>query len=285
MKKIGLVVGLVLLLLFTAGAFAAITEEKAMEAAYQNIAYCLKMQKDAISLTDSSQKNGTWQFVFTVNAPGITDGRIEITLDAKGNMTALRGPEWREDVTRLVNSTKRLAYTMEDMVAYREAWLPYLQEFEALLADQKGTSPNVFYQFAYAFGQDIRLPEEDSVLLDTALNTATQSILSLPGWTKEHLDFFDLSTQVYYISSQLGQPVYQFIFSRRSSAAPQYINFAWDVYEKQYLKPLYARFGGSEDSTPQYISVRVDAKTGSVLEEPNVQFPGADYVDEFWMIQ
>jgi hypothetical protein len=150
-----------------------------------------------------------------------------------------------------------------------------MQELQGIAAqmEQQGHTAVGYYSFIKAFEQDIRLPAADDMAVEEALAKARSSILSLPGWTNEKLDMFNVYLQVYYVSEELGKPVYQFAFSQKKSSSKEYFDKSWEYYEARYLNPLYAQFGGDNLTTPYFVSVRLDARTGEPIEKPFVEYP------------
>ncbi len=97
--------------------------------------------------------------------------------------------------------------------------------------------------------QDIRLPEEGAIELQDAQKKAEAAVVALPGWTREKLDMYGRLAEIHYQSGELNKPVFHFIFAQKRHYWPEFEGKPFEVFEKDYLKPLYALFGG-EDTLP-----------------------------------
>jgi hypothetical protein len=291
---------LLLALALPIDALAATEEEKAWPIAVAAIENELGMSMDELVLYDSGVWNEgysdrAWSFSFHLKEPKETHTNlVQVGIKADGSVSFVNGPEefalWQllgNRFRKLLAESPAETCTVEMMAALKTEWEPRLPEWIAELNETQEAGHHLAWSeyIALALNQDICLPGDDVIPLDAARKLAEEYIVAMPDWTQAHLDMLARYFEIYYISGELGKPVYAFAFSRVKSSSGKYENKDWDYYEKDYLKPLYAMFGGENGYAPRYVVLRVDAKTGALIEAPHVEFPGANTVDEFAFIK
>lgn len=165
-------------------------------------------------------------------------------------------------------------FTTPKLMELQKAWAPKMEKLKPF----KWSTRGMMGVFANLMAQELRLPAEGDLPMDKALERAREAVLVQPGWTREKLDMYELYAQVSYQSKELGKPVYQFFFNRHNVSDPRYDDpkDSWAKYERDYLNPLYALFGGDNASTPLYVSVRVDAVTGEPTDDPQIVLPSLE---------
>lgn len=122
---------------------------------------------------------------------------------------------------------------------------------------------------AYRHLMDLQLLVEDDISpQDQAetLQTAQQHILALPSWTLDKLALYELIAQLRYHSSQSGQDVEQLLFTLIKDDAPE------GQTQQGIQQRLLTQFGGRLQE-PLYISLRLDAQSGELLEPPLLALP------------
>ena len=157
-------------------------------------------------------------------------------------------------------------FTIESLVRLKAEWTERLEELKQYTKYWSGMRKSI----KNAIEQDIRMPEEGSILLSDAWEKAEAAVLALPDWTKEKLDMYGRFAEVYYHSNELGKPVYHLFFSPKQPFWPEFAGKPVEYYGTNYAKPLFAQFGGDFIKTPRYVAVRLDAKTGELTEVPVV---------------
>ena len=161
--------------------------------------------------------------------------------------------------------------SIEGMAAFRETWEPRLPE----LAAAGQSEPGVVYRprFLQSMARlipEIGLPGGTDISRDEALEKARETVMAELGWPRETMDLFVTSGEVYLTPQDLGRPVYQFLFAGKRITAQEWNAQAQKAHEA-YWETLYAAFGGPEH-TPRYVSVRIDAQTGTAAEAPRVLY-------------
>ncbi len=167
-------------------------------------------------------------------------------------------------------------YSIETLYQLKMEWLPYMDEINVIVnaLKAKGKLPQYTPIMSHVNTLEKTLmPTSEDITADEALQIARDSILLLEGWSEEQLDMFVEYLQIYYHSEELDRDIYQFAFTQKSCFSKEYYDYTYEYFEKDYCTPLYALFGGDNASTPYYVSIRIDAKTGEVAETPWVQYP------------
>ncbi len=170
---------------------------------------------------------------------------------------------WQEAVEAF---RKAEPYTTENLLSLRAEWADRYKELKENTQHWGG----IYDTIRNLMEQDIRLPEEGAIGLQDAQKKAEAAVLALPGWTREKLDMYGRLAEIHYQSGELNKPVFHFIFAQKRHYWPEFEGKPFEVFEKDYLKPLYALFGGEDTLTPHYVSVRLDARTGELTEAPVV---------------
>lgn len=177
----------------------------------------------------------------------------------------------------------RQPFALEELVDLQAVWRPRVEKMKIYNLDDGG----MVRVFINLTEMGLRVPAEGDLPLEDARAKAREAALALPGWTEEKLSALEPYAEVLYHSKDWGKDVYQFFFSRRPRPDPGTTTdeSAWDAHEQEYLKPLYAMFGGENTKTPLYVSVRLDAGTGELIEAPQVVFPSTDARHEFTLMK
>lgn len=280
------------LLALVTGAARAVGQSEAQAAAYAAIEAEWGYRAEELTAANAGYdpENDLYAITFLLKAydPVLTDGFITITVDAKtGAVRDKRGPHAYEldqqiiaDLEKNVSGYKKERYSPEDLAVWWERWQPYQTQMRHYL-DEWPQSPE--YGKARSILklalQNIRLPEENDIFYEQALQAGRDSILKELGWTAEGLDMLDLHIAILYESEELQKPVYQFIFRRVYQSSEKYRDTPDGYYEKHYQEPLYQLFGGDNRTTPLYASTRIDAATGKPAEAPVAVFPGLNSPD------
>ena len=79
--------------------------------------------------------------------------------------------------------------------------------------------------------------------------------------------------EVHYTPKDSEGPVYLFVLKRRSPFKAEYDGKAGEKAYEAYEMELYHSFGGANNTTPIFLSVMIDAKTGELREPPIVECP------------
>ncbi len=278
----GLMIGLAALLLCVSLAQAAPSRQQAIETVYRIIHQELRIRKEELQIRSEhfDDAEGYWTFSFQQQPHPGSDGQVFIQLKPDGTLNDLVGPR-RLDEIALEEALKRdlrdpdNLRTATGMYALKQRWqdrLPALGRMAEERLRRRGTLPWFLKEYR-ALEADIRLPGEEMVPLSQAQETAEAAILALPGWTREKLDYFPLALAVYYHSAELGKPVYHLGFQQKRPAQGD----PWEPFERGYIKPMEALFGDAFEKLPQYLSLRIDARTGQAAEAPVVGFLGLNH--------
>lgn len=203
------------------------------------------------------------------------DGTYQVRLGLDGSVIDITPPREYHPGERLREDLKTPPYDTGRMMALQAKWQELLPRF--LSGELGGDAPESPVDLraaalARALSQEISLPGAEALTEDAARVLAEQAILNSPPWTPAQLAAYPLYLSVHYRSSELGQPVWQFIFSRKSPTSPEFARQPEGWYEKNYLAPLVKSFGGSPN-TPLFVSVRLDATTGALVEEVHTHYP------------
>lgn len=157
-------------------------------------------------------------------------------------------------------------YTLDSLMKLRAEWTDRFAEMKQHTTHWGG----MFDIIKNLMEQDIRMPEDGAISAGQAWEKAEAAVLALPGFTKERLAMFGRLAEVYYHSKELGKPVYHMFYSQKRHYWPKFDGKPFEFYEKNYLLPLYALYGGDDTAAPHYVAVRLDAKTGELTEAPAV---------------
>ena len=174
-------------------------------------------------------------------------------------------------------------YTTDSLMGLRAQWADKFAEMKQHTTHWGG----MYNTIKNLMEQDIRLPEDGAISSEQAWEKAETAVLALPGWTREKLDMFGRLAEVYYFSRELDKPVYHLFYTQKRHYWPEFDGMPSDHYEKDYLLPLYALYGGDSTDVPHYAAIRLDAKTGELTEAPVVgQYQkGVPIVPEFELIK
>lgn len=259
-------------------AFAGTAQQQITEKAWQHLE-AHGVGRDAVSLHQSHYfaGEGFWRCSFLMKErPEETDGLYLVDMHPDGSLKAFRKPLMMPPQRRIQQDLwdlLPLPYTTEGLMKLREKWLPVLPNVIAEEA-QHSSEPDrrVAMINARALSQDIRMPAADALSLTEAQLRAEQHILAAAPWTRGRLDQYECYLAAHYGSRELGKPVWHFIYSMQSTLrTPRFRGRDWKEYERVYLKPLYALFGGELDA-PLYVSVRMDAVSGELTEDVHTEY-------------
>ena len=203
------------------------------------------------------------------------DGSYQVRLGPDGSVKEIIPPREMHSGEQLRQDFKTPPYFTGRMMELQAKWQELLPRF--LSGELGGDAPESPVDLraaalARALSQEIRLPGAEALTEEAARTLAEQAILKSPPWTPAQLAEYPLYLSVHYRSAELGQPVWQFIFSRKSPASPEFTQKPESWYEKNYLEPLVKSFGGNPN-TPLFVSVRLDATTGALVEEIHTHYP------------
>lgn len=267
-----------LLCLWPLMAVATLSEEEVRERAWLHLTQH-GVDREAVSLYQSHYfaGEGFWRCSFLLTQKSEeTDGLYLVDMLPDGSLLALGKPRTmplQERIQRSLWDLMPLPYTTEGLMKLRKKWLPVLPDVIAEEA-QYSSKPHgsVAMVNARALSQDIRMPAADALGLEEAQARAEQHILATAPWTRERLDQYECYLAAHYGSRELGKPVWHFIYSMQSTLqTPRFRGRDWKEYERVYLKPLYALFGGELDA-PLYVSVRMDAFSGELTESVHTEY-------------
>jgi len=205
----------------------------------------------------------------------LNDGMYGVRLTPGGQVAAITPPREMHPAEQLRRDVKDPPYDSLRMMALQAKWRDSLPRFlTGELGDDAPECPADLRTavLARALSQEISLPGADALTEEAARKLAEAAILGSPPWTREQLDAFDLYLSVHYRSEELGRPVWQFIFSRKSPMSPEFAQRPEGWYHKNYLEPLVTSFGGTQN-TPLFVSVRLVAITGELAEEVHTHYP------------
>jgi hypothetical protein len=159
--------------------------------------------------------------------------------------------------------------SLKDMVAFRQAWEPRLEEITraSQAPGNEAYSPE-FLQNMVKLIPQIGLPQAGDISEAEALEKAWQCAKAIPGFSREQLDALEVSVAAYLTPEGPDAPVYHFTFSYRKIAIDS--DAEYDAYTAR-LEAYYAAFGGRE-LAPHHISVRIDGRTGAQIGETRVLY-------------
>ena len=277
-----LAVCLMVLMLISPGASAFLTRQEALEQVYEIILERLAVPGSGLetNMEHFDDRDGYWTFIFQEKTHPETDGVIFIQLNPDGSLGELIEPRsladlaLQEALTQALNDPEILA-SVQGMYQLKKRWEADLPQLEQLTESEKERGrplPRLLLE-AQALFADIRLPEAGMMGPEAALAVAEKVLLALPGWTSEKLSFFSLTLAVYYHSEELERTVYHFVFGLRRPGESE----DWDQFEDSYIRPMEALFGGSFETLPQYLSLRLDAATGQAAEAPVIGILSPEY--------
>jgi hypothetical protein len=287
---------LALALLLPMGGLAATEEEKAWPIAVAAIESELGMSMEELVLYHSGVWNlgfgdTSWAFSFRLKEPKEThENLVQVAIKPDGSIDFIQGPREYSLEELFMNQFRKVktespteTYTVENLAAFKQEWAPHLPQMAEEINNRERGRLNGWDYAIFALNQDICLPTEDVISIEAARKLADEYVLAMPEWTQAHLDMMERYFEIYYISQELNKPVYAFAFSQLDVWNKKY-NGDWDYYEKNYLKPLYATFGGDNSSTPLFVTLRIDAKTGELIESVHMEFPPVE-TNEFAIVR
>ena len=281
---------LLTLLLLASPAFAALNLEGARELAYKYIEKELGLQQADLTLQTEHQdsQGGYFTFIFQMKEAGDSNGQIFLQLDGRGAVHDFRPPvpAWEIALARRLNQTRGLLNQGLDMEGLANLSAEFAQDQELLaqlLARQEadGKQLGSSQGIARMLLIPLRLPQENEADVQMAAQTARAAILALPDWNQQKLDQYPLLLSFCYDAKELGLPVYHFVFAQK----PHPEEAAMEAYERSYLQPLNELFGGGQFAAPHYISVLVDAKSGTLTGAPLVMYHGPDYLAPWLLVK
>lgn len=219
-----------------------------------------------------------------------TEGVYFVILDKQGGLKELVTPRLLSPSQQLLRDVNQQFDGLVDtqvLLALKEKWSP---QFAAILKaeDERERQSDARYHrvknIVWALSQGIRLPVEGEISQEEALKSAQEIIANTPPFSKEKLAYYTPMIAAHYVSNQLHQPVWYLLFQRESASKGRFSNQSWEVYEKDYLKPLEKLFSGAEN-TPLFVCLRLDAKTGELQGEVFCEYPQPLVTTEFYNMQ
>lgn len=293
-----LCLALSLLLAFAAQA-AGLSREKAFQIIYATIKERSGIpEEDLVVEKEERDKwgDGWWFVSLRQKEHQGTTGLIEIQINPEGGVGGYAGPLplWQAALQEQVEKTarqlrvNRAGFSIADMAALSQEMAPYMDSLKQLQTEQeaKGRKLSGIQQAMFAFLQPMSLPGPDAMPEAPALEAAKSAILKTQDWTPERLALFPLYMAMHYQSQAQGKAIYQFIFSQEGTQPTDGASeTAWEAYEKGYRKDLAALYGGDAWSAPRFVSVKLDAATGQLVEPPYTSYFGPDYDSELGTIR
>ena len=261
------------LLLGHAGA-ASLSREEIRDSMYMHIKETFGYEQEALVEITLETYQQDWMFSVRIkDHPSTNDGIIAGGMNSEGMLLSIVAPYEYNLNMQVVSSFDRCIASIEGMFAFKQEWEPKRQDLiERILQEQNSGSDPQFLKNMVLLISEINLPSEEDISKNEALEKAKEQITAHTGWPRVKLDYFALKGEAYLNPQDTGKPVYQFIFSRRKRTAEEMNGGAAGRAFDMYQKDFYAAFGGQQ-STPEFISVRIDARTGDVLEEPYIVYP------------
>ncbi len=243
----------------------------------------------------------TWHIFYMRKGAGVYDEPSQYSVWIKaenGEVESVSSPARQAEEAKKNAAPEHISQMWDDViVAFREAEPYALDSLMTLRAEWTDQFAEMKQHTTHWGGmydiiknlieQDIRMPEEGAISAKQAWEKAEAAVLALPGWTQEKLDMFGRLAEVYYFSKELDKPVYHLFYAQKRHYWPEFDGKPSDTYEKDYLLPLYALYGGDSTAVPHYAAIRLDAKTGELTEAPVVgQYQkGVPIVPEFELIR
>lgn len=282
---------LALLILPAAGAGAAVSRDKAREAAYA--ALLKEMFLSASDVTpgqEGQMENGNPVFYFIMkNHSRDNDGLLGVEISRSGALVSISGPNpvyLDQQIRRQMSALMDDYLSMEEAYQLRQDWLGELPAIERelkQLSQQESHKESYASQYLYAMLQEILLPDSDMLNPSRGLELARQSVTALPGWSEQKLDMYRLYSEICYLSREMQKPAYLYVFSRKYQSDSEYQQLSNESYERLYWDPLKKMFGGLP---PEYVSVRLDACTGRIEGEPyEAYIRKDDFARELWQLK
>ena len=227
----------------------------------ENRTWLVYYMKPGVSVYDAPGKYSVW-----INSQTGEVESVDSIAQQAGNENTV--PEHIQKMWQEILGAYRDAepFTIESLLHLKSEWTQRLDELKQYTNDWSGMRKSI----KNAIEQDIRMPEEGSILLSDAWAKAEAAVLALPNWTKDKLDMYGRFAEVYYYSNELGKPVYHLFFSQKQPFWPEFAGKPAEYYGTSYAKPLFAQFSDDYIKTPRYVAVRLDAKTGELTEAPVV---------------
>ncbi|MEG1194317.1 MAG: hypothetical protein RSE58_01925 [Clostridia bacterium] len=223
---------------------------------------------------DASAQKWTLSYLLIDN-PGDTDGLYLVEVSAGNTVTLVKEPTLLGIDEQLMSSYQNTPnYTIEAMFDLKKQWEPYLPQLNEILdAQQKEGRRSEFLRMCMNLVEsDIQLPSQEHVSIDMARKVCVTTMMDSLAWTQEMVDQYVLFAELFYHSKELNKPVYHLIYKQQSAFSQRYYDAPYAEYEKQYLKPLEQLFRDHGLEAPLYISIRMDAYSGELAQEPYIQY-------------
>lgn len=227
-----------------------------------------QLDKDEYKIGNIIKKGNKYIFsIYVFQHPDDENG-IYIGGIKKDTVTITKTPE---KIPIIANAEIDMKYCFADvnsMYAWQKKWQ------EKLPKDQKKS----FYKEAQVLF-DLPMVEETNEFIgrEVALKRAMEILLENPLFNEELLSHYERIVEILYIPTDIGKPVYHFLFGTLSPFRPEFEGKqgekAYAKHEK-FLDNYYKKFN---KETLLYFSVLIDAKTGEAIEQPFINTEPATF--------
>lgn len=258
MMKRMLLAMLMILCLSIPVARADITRDEARERLYEIMRETYGLAPEKLRESQFLRNEGGWIGSFVeIEHPTETDGVYVLQIDRDGKLTDATEPRRLTLMQQINTALQDCSYSpweeretkgYERLAAFQEAWQPRLDTL-ADMAEIRGWTIEVETAM---LALHARLPDEDALPYDAALEAARRELASLPGFSEEAAMLYTVFMDGYIQPEGFERPVWSFLF--RSG---------WDNGDM-----LDAMFGGRQ---PVYISILLSAEDGTLAEPPMIE--------------
>ena len=230
--------------------------------------------------------DGGWAFSLTViDADPTTNGLVIGAIDSHGQLVSLTGPQTISLYEQVSDAWARVARDYRAVYQFKQVWQPLLTQLDPQQQAEFDSHSNTF-PIVDLVNHDIRLPSEQAITYDEAVQKSREAILSMPGWTEEMVDLLRISTEAYHVPVSNDRDVYQFVYGLGSSVGHLEMLLSGESYHFDYNKYADKEDAIFGNALPTAVSVRIDALTGDVVGEVYVQivpdFAGDPMVFLLW---
>ncbi|MEG1360730.1 MAG: hypothetical protein RSE23_13805, partial [Clostridia bacterium] len=136
-------------------------------------------------------------------------------------------------------------WSIEGLYRFKQEWEPKIKQLQAS-GEQIDSK-----ELVYLLGIDFELPQKNDITRDQAFSSAQAALLKAKGWDDDKLNLY--GTREAYRLDASKRPEYYFVFTFWTSAiSDQQREKAQELFHKGDI--------------PHKIIVRIDAKTGDVIE-------------------
>ncbi len=261
-----------IIILLPVCSFAASNRTEVREMIYQYCESELGYSRDELSFNNlSKRKNGSWDFSLCVMHPEeLTDGSIRGLINQDGTMDHVDKPSPVSVSDWLSREVNRCLFSYRDIYDLSQRWASRLDSIPEEDIEE--------FDFMHDFNpipellrMNIILPDERCIPYDEALRKSIDYMEEMDGWTPEKVSHLGLHGEIVYIPQGTDHPIYRFIYSPASIAVFDRIVAMNEEYDNAMEKKV-DRMEKEEDAvfgkdTPLYISVRIDAYSGNLIDK------------------